>query len=366
MLTESFSNFIVNDHQTYWDEWNFYSTGNCLLESAIELSKQFPTNETYVLCALSKSGLPLATVLSLILQKPLLIFALGEFFSPEGLPIINVVGADEFKFQSWYFVDSHIHSGQTALLAEAGIQYEFATTVKRCYVISDCMTEKAAINYSLEVIPLIDRETSWNELKKIVKDKYGKPESLLEQNEFWMYHDKYWLTSLSEDIGNTASNTILTHTVNIASDIRDIVLKDDDVQPNSLYLNPDKFYSFIKSLTEKFEDIDIVIAGSVGGIPLAAAMCYSFSKKNVSTRFLFLGNHSMDYYADKLQNVKRAIIADDVVSMGSLTAIIYNKLLRPKGIELAGIVCVAKTLFPSKGKYITEDAKGIPLYSAIT
>jgi adenine/guanine phosphoribosyltransferase-like PRPP-binding protein len=364
MHIESFSNFVINDDKTYWDEWNFYSENKCLIDAATELAKQFPVNETFVLCSLSKSGLPLATVLSLILRKPLLIFALGEFFSPEGLPFINVVGGSEYKYQPWYFIDSHIHSGQTALLAESGIKFEYAATVKRCYVIADCR-EKTASNFPLEVIPLLDNKTSLSKLKDIVINKYGKSESLLSENAFWMYHDHYWLTSLPDEIGNIETNTISTQTINIPSEVRSIVLKEDDVQPYRLYLNPDIFYSYVKLITEKFKDIDIVIAGSVGGIPLAAAMCYLFSVQGLTTRFLFLGNHSTEYYVNKLRGVKKAIIVDDVVSIGSLIAIIYNKLLKPNKIELSGIACIAKTKFPSKGKYITEDVNGVPLFCAI-
>jgi orotate phosphoribosyltransferase len=358
-----FDKFVVeNDTKIYWDEWNFYSSNNNLIEAADALAKQLNDTDPYVLCALSKSGLPLASVLSLILKKPLLIFTIGEFFTAEGLPIIEVVGGENYRSFSWCLIDSHIHTGQTALLAETSIKSQYSAHVKACYVIADCRKGGA---FALDVVSLYKRDRTWASLNEIAAKKSIKPEPLLESNDFWMYHDKSWLTYLPEDIADPKQNYLNVEVKSAQSNIRDIILEEDVILPKNLFLDPNEFYSWMSNIANTFTDVDLIIASTIGGIPLAAALTYCFSEKNKAARFIFMGNNSLDYYKRLVQSHQNAIIVDDVVSAGSIVAAIYHALLSPLSISLSGVVCLAKIAYPDESSYLRENVGGIPLYAAV-
>ena len=137
----------------------------------------------------------------------------------------------------------------------------------------------------------------------------------------------------------------------------------DLICTKSLYLHPETLNAFASKIVDMIsDDIDTVIVSSVGGVPLASVLSYCFFKKGKSVRFIFLGNNSVEFYKWYLQGSKKAIIVDDLVSAGSLLAVIYHAILKPNGTDLAGIVCIAKTGFPERGQYIRENEQGIPLY----
>ena len=368
-LAFDFSKFIVNRNNIiYWDEWNFYASGSNFLEAAEQIAQQISDDEnkeSYVLCALSKSGLPLASVISIILRKPLIIYTIGEFFTYEGLPIIDIVEGEEFKSCIWHLIDSHIHSGQTALLAASSIDSKFSAPIGKCYVISDCRKEDAKEEFQLKVGALIDSTETWEQLTTIITKDYDKPEQDLEKDEFWTYHDKSWLTSLPREMCEPEKNVIKIKSIKIGEEIKKIILKEDMIYPSNILLNPDEFASYVEKIAELWNDVDTVIACSVGGIPLASAVCYALYKRKILARFVFLGNNNIDYFQDIFKQSKKAIIVDDVVSAGSLMATTYNIFIVPNKIELLGIICLAKTNFPEQGRYFIEDENGIPLFAAI-
>ncbi len=226
-----FSKFVVNrNNRVYWDEWNFYSAGSNFLEAAEQIAQEISKDEykeSYVLCALSKSGLPLASVISIILRKPVVIYTIGEFFTYEGLPIIDVVEGEEFKSCIWHLIDSHIHSGQTALLAANSIESKFFAPIGKCYVISDCRKEDAKEGFQLKVEAIIDNTKSWELLKTIITEDYGQTEQVLEKDEFWTYHDKSWLTSLPKEICEPAKNIIKIKSIQFGEEIKNIIIKED-------------------------------------------------------------------------------------------------------------------------------------------
>ncbi|MBF0337489.1 MAG: hypothetical protein HQL05_06610 [Nitrospirae bacterium] len=362
-----FSNFVVKtDDRSYWDEWNFYRHIDITVDTAKEIAKKIETGhstEPYVLCALSKSGLPLGTLLSLLLNKPLYFFALGEFFTDQGIPIVDIISDSDCWSYNWYLVDSHIHTGQTALLAASAIEAQFSSKVHTCYVIANCLTEKYKSSCTFKIVSLYNSAESFEFLKRLV----DHPE-ILNDPKFWTYHEKSWLTTLSNDISNPNKNFITVNPIEVNTGINDLILKDDKLYPGKLLLHPEQLSEYASTISKKLKDkdIDAIIAATVGGIPLAIALCYfimQMQEKIVS--FIFLGNNSVEYYRNLVCKSPNVVVVDDVISAGSIVAVINETILKPNKINLLGIVSLAISSFPEKGCYIRIDDKGVPLYTAV-
>lgn len=365
----SFSDFlrVEGSSPPHWDEWQYYQTPANLVDSAKKIAVKIKSahgDGALVLCALSKSGLPLATVVSILLDRPLLIFAIGEFFTRDGLPIIDVIGGERYRDHKWILIDSHVRTGETAKLAKSSIESRIRTAVDDCYVVADMMDQRHRAEAGLTVSALFEVDAGFNQLRESVR-AHRLDESIVEGDQFWRFHGKHWPKSLGKGCCEPQGNSIRIRTSAISTSMERILLdrERDLVEPETVLLSPRALDEFALAIADKVGKIDAVLAPSVGGIPVAAAVCRAYFERGVEARFLFLGNNSISYYKERLKASKTVLLADDIVSSGSILGIVRNHVIAPSENDLKAICCLGKCRFTEKGSYLTEAEDGVPLYA---
>lgn len=365
-LNNFLNNYITTKYKV-WDEWTFYSNFIDFHDKTLELKKKIDKiiYEPDYIVGLSKSGLPLASLLSYYYKKPLIPFSIGELFSPDGSTTIGIPNYDDnidLSDKNILVCDSHVKSGETLRLFSKITDGYYFNSVHFA-AIANCDFEHSI---DQNIISLYSCEDIESFLKTSEVLNYSDPF-------FWKHSRSHWLIPPDPDITKiNISNkeemkvSILDQTLSEQAKT-DLIIEDENgnkgFSPLLVYLKSEIYENFVKEIVKNFDfsNIDTIVACSLASIPLAVRLCVEI-KSSPNKTFIYMGNGDKGYYEDKFKNSKKIIFCDDVISSGALQYRAHKTFIK-NGMELLGaIVFMHQKNYPFRN-YISELSSVTDIYT---
>lgn len=334
-------NFIINDEYLLWDEWGFYFNINSVINITEDNNNSafFSSlmQNTKYLCSLGKSGLVLTTILSEIKKLPIYIFSVGEFVD-NGHYIIGLP-----KEVRWFLhhnandgeilvIDSHIRSGNTVFMAE---KYFVGLQSPKWFILFDCRDipiKNKMQQHGINTQFLFNLESE-NE-KKLITEKV-KDLKLIENDDFWMKKEKYWLSPSKkrESCNLNASNELTINEIEksiIRINISKYIKHDNNfIIPQSLYWTYEGLEMFANNILTQYllnnplnpEKHILLVTLSLGAVPLGVKVAYKLHQSNITSKLLYPLYRTEEYYKNIIEsdnNIDQIVIIDDVFDTGGM------------------------------------------------
>lgn len=316
-----------------WDEWSFYNDVSATLEVAdklhAEITKRIEINTVDYVIGLSKSGLPLASLMALKLNKPLLPFSIGELFGSTGETIIGF--SDEIRQQikgsSVLVFDSHVRSGETFRLYQKTINSLRISTLAFC-VIADCSMPVEPFS-KCPLLFIYDSE----KIHKMLSEK----EAQIQLAKFWKNEPKHWLIppeylDVKPNENSSTASRLKELNPDLTREAANHLISEKNGKkiftPLELYLNNDLFSHVVDEAVNyaNAQSIDTIVACSFLAIPMAIAISAKIDTPG-KIRFIFLGNGGVDYYRKKFVDSSNIMFCDDVLATGGLAYKAYKNFI---------------------------------------
>ncbi|MBF0344885.1 MAG: phosphoribosyltransferase [Nitrospirae bacterium] len=341
-----------------WDEWFFYEDVASFLDVYNQFCEEFSQRaiEYDYICSLSKPGYPLSSILAYDLDIPLIINSFSELVYKESSYIFGIPPEIEIpiKDKSIFCVDLHTRTGGTIVLAKNIIDLRHAKKIDFA-VIFNCYNGKSKDINNIKC--LFEWKVIEKELNAIVKDAQR-----INETEFWMIHDEYWLTSdrFNELNIDKYPNEAIRPEILLPANTVEQLIKNELIRPTESYLKTNIFKALVEETIKNLQkrgvdkEIDTVVALSTAAIPLAFNIATEISKSlpGNNVKFIFLMNESLEDYKAKFEASQGILLCEDTVLSGGLMYSFFKLLIGTNTKDkIKAIVTIFDCKqFPKKGR----------------
>lgn len=364
---------IDRDQKLVWDEWSFYSNSEVLGKTVEKLKEKIlicidDINTIDYFVGLSKSGIPLASLMGFMLKRPIVPFSIGEFFSPTGESVIGFPDYDESLFslknKKILLFDSHVVSGEThrlfmKLVDGLKIEAELFCVIADCRSISD--------PYQVDnFVSIFDKETVDKFLENIPNRHKG--------TFFWKHHRNHWLIPAQQEQGVPvpevveSPNNILVLNNSLSEQAKQkLIITEDGTSffvPLLLYID-NSFFSEVCDeiiLLLKKHNISTLISCSLAAIPIGICLAHKLQGEDI--KFVFLGNGDDIYYKDKFNGSRGVFFCDDVLATGALIYKAVDKFFNIPNFNIFIFVLLYQSKFQFKN-YLSSLPDSASIYTLI-